>query len=68
MFNKIKNLFKRKPTEKLLQDKDKMLYDHIIALSRLSLIKPEMLVKESKNVKANGEYLYKMIIENEKQK
>lgn len=34
---------------------------HVIALARLLFIKPERLVEESKNYKANAEYLLQMI-------
>ena len=35
--------------------------DHLIALARLVFVRPEVLVREARNVKANGEYLAKMI-------
>lgn len=35
--------------------------NHLLAVARLSMIKPEVLVRESRNVKANNEYLLKMI-------
>jgi hypothetical protein len=34
---------------------------HLIALARLSFIKPEVLAREAFNLKANSEYLLKMI-------
>ncbi len=34
---------------------------HIIAIARLSFIKPDVLVREAENFKANGEYLFAMI-------
>lgn len=42
--------------------------DNLIAIARLSMIKPEVLVREARNVQANGEYLFKMIetLENDK--
>lgn len=44
--------------------------DNLIAIARLSLIKPDVLVREARNVKSNAEYLVKMIEalkENEKE-
>ena len=35
--------------------------DNLIAVARLSLIKPEVLVREARNVQANAEYLLKMV-------
>lgn len=35
--------------------------DNLIAVARLSLIKPEVLVREARNIQANAEYLLKMI-------
>lgn len=35
--------------------------DNLIAVARLSLIKPDILVREARNIKANAEYLLKMI-------
>jgi hypothetical protein len=35
--------------------------DNLIAIARLSLIKPEVLVREARNVQANSDYLLKMI-------
>lgn len=46
----------------------KYLQGHLIALARLNFIKPERLVEEAENVKANGEYLFKMIEAREKMK
>jgi len=35
--------------------------DNLIAVARLSLIKPEVLVREARNVQSNAEYLLKMV-------
>jgi hypothetical protein len=35
--------------------------DNLIAVARLSLIKPEVLVREARNIQANAEYLLKMV-------
>ena len=35
--------------------------DNLIAVARLSLVKPEVLVREARNIQANGEYLLKMV-------
>lgn len=45
--------------------------DNLVAVARLSLIKPDVLVREARNIKANAEYLLKMVeaqkeLENEK--
>ena len=34
---------------------------HLIALARLSFIKPEVLVREGHNIKGNAEYLLEMV-------
>lgn len=36
---------------------------HLIALCRLLFIKPEVLIREVNNAKANGEYLLKLMNE-----
>jgi hypothetical protein len=41
---------------------------HLIALARLSFIKPKDLVREARNAKANTDYLYQMIEEGENEK
>jgi hypothetical protein len=76
---KIKELFKKrlKPQEKALvilfeeikktQAILNTVEEHVIAIARLSLIKPDRLKKESKNNKANADYLLRMV-ENEKEK
>jgi hypothetical protein len=35
--------------------------DNLIAIARLSLIKPEVLVREARNIQSNAEYLLKMV-------
>ena len=59
--NKLKNFLNRK---KLQQDielhQKQMIYDHLIAIARLHMIKPSTLYKESRNVQANAEYLMRM--------
>jgi len=74
---KIKELFKKKlkPQEKalviLFEEVKKTqailntVEEHVIAIARLSLIKPDRLKTESKNNKANADYLLRMV-ENEK--
>lgn len=69
----IKELFKRKLSKKELalvtifeelkrtQAILSLVEEHIIAVARLSLIKPDRLKEESKNSKANAEYLEKML-------
>lgn len=51
-----------------LDQKIEALQTHLIALARLSLIKPQRFVEESENVNGNGEYLLKMIEFKEKGK
>lgn len=65
LFNKIIAKFK-KPNQ--LEEVAVMTYnqlqntnDNLIAIARLSLIKPEALVREARNVQANGEYLLRMV-------
>lgn len=53
-------IFKRKNNDELFIATDRALADHIIALARLTFIKPERLVEEAKNVQANADYLLKM--------
>jgi hypothetical protein len=62
MFNKIKQLFKREDNSRLLKEQaeKQMVYDTIIAIARLSLIKPTTLVREAKNMESNADYLLKM--------
>lgn len=69
MFNRInriqtaiKGLFgkKRAQEEYRSQREKQMLYDHIVAIARLSMIKPQTLFKEARNVKANAEFLMRM--------
>ncbi len=59
IINKLKELFNKK--EIITINHDQALYDHLIAMARLSLIKPERLVKEAQNTKANADYLLRMI-------
>lgn len=59
MFGKIKSLFKKDVVNRDAMEKQ-MLYDHIIAIARLSMIKPSTLYKEARNIEANTEYLLKM--------
>lgn len=59
MFGKIKSLFKKDVVNRDAMEKQ-MLYDHIIAIARLSMIKPSTLFKEARNMEANTEYLLKM--------
>jgi len=62
MLNKIKNLFtKRKREIEIISNNQKVSDTHLIAIARLLFIKPKDLVREAENVKANGEYLVKMI-------
>ena len=35
--------------------------DNLIAVARLSMIKPDVLVREARNIQANAEYLLKMV-------
>lgn len=35
--------------------------DNLIAIARLSMIKPEVLVREARNIQSNAEYLLKMV-------
>jgi len=65
IINKVKAYFK-KPSQ--LEQVTIMNYnqlqntnDNLIAVARLSLIKPEVLVREARNVQANAEYLLKMV-------
>ena len=60
MLNKIKSLFSKKEVVNRDAMEKQMLYDHIIAIARLSMIKPSTLFKEARNVEANTEYLVKM--------
>jgi len=56
MFKLFKNLFKKKiDTEK------EWMINMIIAMARLSMIKPEILNRESKNINRNHEFLIKLI-------
>ena len=69
----IKELFKKRPSKneraivavyeelKRTQSILNMVEEHVIAVARLSLIKPDRLKEESKNNKANAEYLTKML-------
>jgi len=64
--SKIKELFRKKMNDEqkvlvMLSNNQKASDDHLIALARLSFIKPETLAREAKNVQANAEYLVKMI-------
>ena len=58
MFNKIKGLFQKKVS--VQPNINQMVYDHLIAIARLSLIKPITLYKETRNVQSNADYLMKM--------
>jgi len=58
MFNKIKGLFQKKVS--VQPNINQMVYDHLIAIARLSLIKPITLYKEARNVQSNADYLMKM--------
>ena len=66
---KIKDIFKRKPDQKL-EEVQRLLTinnDHLIAIARLSFIKPSRLVTEAQNTKENAEYLLEMIKAKEKE-
>jgi len=77
---KIKELlkvFKKEKKDDLVQIEAKMAHlqgrinqieDHLIAIARLSLITPERLLEESKNVVANLEYVQKLIEANQRKK
>lgn len=74
IITKIKSLLGHKstPTEQelvlsLLADQQRRYNEHLVAIARLSFIHPETLVREAQNMKANTEYLGKMIEELEKQ-
>jgi len=64
----LKQLFKRRPEVRLedVQRSFTSQNDHLIAIARLAFIKPEVLVREAHNVKANSEYLFEMIKAQEK--
>jgi len=51
-----------------LADAFSISHNHLIAMARLTFIKPQVLVREAKNIKANGEYLLKMLEEKEEVK
>ena len=52
----------------MLANKQQIQDEYIIAIARLSFIKPETLLREVNNVRANAEYLLKLIEETEKNK
>ena len=66
MLSKIKKLWNNRNNneEKMvigsLSNQVNMTETHLIAIARLLFIKPENLVREAKNNKANGEYILKM--------
>jgi len=67
IINRVKGLFKKKTlTEEqaliaMLSESLKTTDAHMVALARLMFIKPEVWVREVNNVKANAEYLLKML-------
>jgi hypothetical protein len=72
LYQKIKNKILKPRMEQvvigLIAEDQKTLHTYLVALARLSFIKPEVLAREIKNVQANAEYLYKMLEELEKEK
>ena len=70
--NKIKTYFlrhkARKEAIKVLGHSLRTTDAHLVAIARLSFIKPSLLTKEAKNHKANAEYLLKMTEERENEK
>ncbi len=73
ILNKIKSWFPKKGLNKDQQIIMSLInaftisQNHLIAMARLTFIKPEVLNREAKNIKSNAEYLFKMI-EAEKEK
>jgi hypothetical protein len=69
MLERIKKLFKGKQEEKFMLEAIRTAQSvsdaHLIALCRLTFIKPSQLVREAHNIKANAEYLLEMIKEQE---
>jgi hypothetical protein len=62
----INKIFKRKLTKEqqlLLQLSEavRIMEDQIIAMARLNFTKPERLEEETRNIKANTQYLKKMV-------
>jgi len=62
----LKKLFKKKLTRDQivmvqLNDNIKGVENHLIAIARLQFIKPEALVREASNTKANAKYLLELI-------
>jgi hypothetical protein len=69
MFNFIKKLLtkRQKPdygqAVSVLSESQARTNDLVIAIARLSFIKPQTLLREVRNTKANGEYLFSLIEE-----
>lgn len=65
MWQRIKRLFKRNnEVEELmgaLVASQQISNTHIIALARLMFIKPESLLREANNVRANADYLLELV-------
>jgi len=62
VIDKIKSLLKRKPDRvKLLEMRAYRTDAHLIAICRLMFIKPEVLLREVNNIKANWEYITELI-------
>ncbi|MCK9370311.1 hypothetical protein M0R04_10425 [Candidatus Dojkabacteria bacterium] len=68
MLNKIKELINRKRNLAIInrEAEKQLLYDHLIAIARLSMITPKTLFKEARNVQSNAEYLMRMAEEMKK--
>jgi len=60
MFNRLKALFKRPDIDSIKRTQEAQ-NAQLIALARLSFIKPETLLREALNQKANTEYLIELI-------
>lgn len=67
---KVKGWLKGKPNKELeaLKASQKAHDTFLIALARLTFIKPSNLMREAQNIKANAEYLLKMTEEVQKGK
>jgi hypothetical protein len=72
MFKALLNRLRRPSETKMLIGtigyQQQVLERHLIALARLSFIKPDRLVEEANNLEANAEYLHKMIKSKEDKK
>lgn len=67
MLNKIKNWLNKGRVQEMRNEAEKqMVYDHLIAIARLSMIKPSTLYKEARNVESNSDYLVRMAEEMKK--